>query len=160
MNLTTRSPSLVPSTVMLALLVCGLGSPAQPASAQSAAAVGHSAAPASTGKIRLTRKSAAYWKVTLANPPLSVIGPAEIRELVAILDQIEADPQVRVIDHQAIPDTKKLIDTASMPPDSEMQPGWDAFIASVSRPAAQARLTWLLDKGLQKPGDVEAHLGR
>jgi hypothetical protein len=50
-----------------------------------------------SAKIRLTRKSADYWRVTLANPPLNIIGPSEVRELVRVLEQIEADPRVKVV---------------------------------------------------------------
>lgn len=264
-------------------------------------------------RIRLVRKSEAYWKVTFANPPLNLIGPDEVRELGRIMDQIEADPRVQVVvfdsaiagsfinhydlskpleastslkpgptgmhpvpdfmvrlsklpaitivsirgrasgigselalaadmrfasrekavlsqfevgagfvpgggpmarlprlvgrgrameiligaddfsadlaerygyinralpdaeldgfvdalatriasfDRHAIAETKKLVDLASMPPDAEMQPGWDAFIESVQRPGAQSRLKALVAKGLQQPGDVEKNLGR
>jgi enoyl-CoA hydratase/carnithine racemase len=263
-------------------------------------------------KVRVTRKSAAYWVVTLDNPPLNIVGPAEVRELVEVLDRIEADPNVKVVvfdsavpgyfmahydllkpleestgmepgptgmhpvpdfmvrlsrlsavtivsirgrasgigselalaadmrfasrekailsqfevgagfvpgggpmarlprlvgrgraleiligaddfngelaerygyvnrtlpdsaldgfvdslatriagfDRQTIADTKRLVDRASLPPDAEMQPGWAAFIASVQRPGAQARLKRLIEKGLQQPGDVERTLG-
>lgn len=265
------------------------------------------------GKIRVIRKSAAYWVVTFANPPFNIIGPAEVLELQAVVDQLEADPQVQVVvfdsavpgyfiahydllkplsdstgmapgptgmhpvpdlmvrlsrlnavtiasirgrasgigsefalavdmrfasrekailsqfevgagfvpgggpmarlprlvgrgrameiqlgandidgdlaerygyvnralpdaeldgfvdalatriasfDRQTLIETKALVNLASMPPDSEMQPGWDAFIASVRRPAAQARLRALVEKGLQQVEDVEKHLGR
>jgi enoyl-CoA hydratase/carnithine racemase len=264
-------------------------------------------------KIRVTRKSAAYWVVTLDNPPLNIIGPAEVRDLVRVFDQIEADQNVKVVvfdsavpdyfmahydllkpleestgmepgptgmhpvpdfmvrlsrleavtivsirgrasgigselalaadmrfasrekailsqfevgagfvpgggpmarlprllgrgraleiligaddfngeiaerygyvnrslpdseldgfvdalakriagfDRQAIADTKRLVNLASLPPDAEMQPGWDAFITSVQRPAAQARVKALVEKGLQQPGDIERNLGR
>lgn len=262
-------------------------------------------------KIRVTRKSEAYWEVTFNNPPLNIIGPSEIRELATIVGQIEGDPKVKVVvfdssvpdyfiahydllspladstgmepgptgmhpvpdimvrisrlkavtivsirgrasgigselalaadmrfasrekavvsqfevgagfvpgggpmarlprlvgrgraiemligaegfdgelaerygyvnralpdseldgfvdtlatriasfDGQAIADTKNLINQASLPPDSEMQPGWNAFITSVQRPAAQARVKVLIDEGLQRPGDVEKNL--
>jgi enoyl-CoA hydratase/carnithine racemase len=68
--------------------------------------------------------------------------------------------RIASFDRHAVAETKKLVDLASMPPDAEMQPGWDAFIQSVQRPAAQARLQALVKKGLQKPGDVEKNLGR
>jgi enoyl-CoA hydratase/carnithine racemase len=68
--------------------------------------------------------------------------------------------RIASFDPHAIAETKRLVDLASMPPDSEMQPGWDAFIASVQRPAAQARVKALFEKGLGRPGDVEANLGR
>jgi enoyl-CoA hydratase/carnithine racemase len=264
-------------------------------------------------KIWLTRGSAAYWKVTFNNPPLNIVGPAEMRELVGILDEIEVDPKVKVVvfdsavpgyfvahydllkplkdstdmdpgptgmhpvpdfmvrlsrlsavtivsirgrasgigselalaadmrfasrenavisqfevgagfvpgggpmarlprlvgrgrameiligaddfsgdlaerygyvnralpdaeldgfvdalanriasfDKQAIADTKKLIDLASLPPNAEMQPGWDAFITSVQRPGARSRVKALIEKGLGQPGEVESHLGQ
>ncbi|MER9632666.1 enoyl-CoA hydratase/isomerase family protein [Mesorhizobium sp. M0228] len=266
-----------------------------------------------TEKIRLTRKSEAYWEVTFNNPPLNIVGPSEVRELANIVGQIEADARVKVVvfdsavpgyfiahydllsplndstgmkpgptgmhpvpdvmvrlsrlraativsirgrasgigselalaadmrfasrekavlsqfevgagfvpgggpmarlprligrgraiemligaegfdgelaerygyvnralpdseldgfvdalakriasfDGQAIADAKRLINQASLPPDSEMQPGWDAFITSVQRPAAQARVKDLVDEGLQQPGDVEKNLER
>jgi enoyl-CoA hydratase/carnithine racemase len=268
---------------------------------------------APTAKIRVTRKSAAYWEVTFNNPPLNIVGPDEVRILDRILGEIEADPNVKVVvfdssvpdcfiahydllkpltdstnmkpgptgmhpvpdfmarlsrlkavtivsirgrasgigselalaadmrfasrekailsqfevgagfapgggpmarlprlvgrgrameiligadefngelaerygyvnralpdaelngfvdalatriasfDQQAIADTKKLVDTASLPPDSEMQAGWETFLASVQRPGAQARVKALIDQGLGQPGDLEQHLNR
>jgi enoyl-CoA hydratase/carnithine racemase len=268
---------------------------------------------AESASIRLTRKSPAYWVVTFDNPPLNIVGPTEVRELVAILETIEADPQVKVVvfesavpdyfiahydllkpleestgmrpgptgmhpvpdfmvrlsrltavtiasirgrasgigselalaadmrfasrekavlsqfevgagfvpgggpmawlprlvgrgraieiligaddfdgelaerygyvnralpdaeldafvealatriasfDRQTIIETKRLIDLAGVPSDAEMQAEWDAFIASVQRPAAQARVKALVDQGLQQPGAVEQNLGR
>jgi hypothetical protein len=47
-----------------------------------------------------------------------------------------------------------------MPPDAEMQPGWDAFTTSVQRPATQARMKALFEKGPGQSGDVEKHLGK
>lgn len=297
----------------LALASLTLGSAAFAQAAPRSADDRAIAAPADKARIVLTRKTPAYWKVTLSNPPLNIIGPAEVRELVKILEQIEADQQVKVVvfdsavpgyfsahydlltpleestgmkpgptgmhpvpdfmvrlsrlpivtissirgratgigselvlatdmrfasrekavlsqwevgaglvagggpqsrlprltgrgraieiligsddisgelaerygyvnralpdaqldgfvealamriasfERQAIVDTKRLVDVASLPPEAEMQPIWDAFIASVGRPATQARLKALIDKGLQTPGDVEKHLGR
>jgi enoyl-CoA hydratase/carnithine racemase len=68
--------------------------------------------------------------------------------------------RIASFDQQAIADTKKLVDVASMPPDGEMQPGWDAFTTSVQRPAAQARVKALIKAGLGEPGDVERRLGQ
>ena len=48
---------------------------------------------------------------------------------------------------------------SSLPPDSEIEVEWNAFLASLARPEAQARIRALLDQGLQKPGDVETRLG-
>jgi enoyl-CoA hydratase/carnithine racemase len=62
-------------------------------------------ASAETAKIRLTRKSAAYWVITFNNPPLNIVGPAEVRDLAKIVDEIEADPKVKVVVFDsAVPD--------------------------------------------------------
>ena len=280
---------------------------------QVASASAPAGAEAADAKIRLTRVTPAYWKVTFANAPLNIVGPKEVRELVKIVEAIEADQQVQVVvfdsaipgsfiahydlltpldestgmapgptgmhpvpdimvriarlpivtissirgratgigselilatdmrfasrekavlsqwevgaglvagggpmarlprlvgrgraleilvasddingdlaerygyvnrslpdaeldgfvdtmarriasfERAAIVDTKALVNLASLPPDAEMQPGWDAFIASVKRPATQQRLKALVEQGLQQPGGIEDNLGR
>jgi enoyl-CoA hydratase/carnithine racemase len=278
----------------LVLLAAGLASVAALAGPRAAGAqdrpVEAQAERPATETIRLTKHSPAYWRVTFANPPLNIVGPVEVRRLVQILDEIEADPRVKVVvfdsavpgyfmahydllkpledstgmapgptgmhpvpdlmvrlarlkavtissirgrtsgigselvlatdmrfasrekaklsqfevgagfapgggpmarlprlvgrgraleillgadgfdgalarriasfDHQAIIDTKHLVDVASLPPDAEMREGWDAFITSVQRPAAQARVGALVKRGLQKPGDLEDNLNK
>jgi enoyl-CoA hydratase/carnithine racemase len=67
--------------------------------------------------------------------------------------------RIASFDKWAIANTKRLVNEASLPPDVEIRAGWDAFIASVKRPAAQARITTLLEQGLQTPGDSEDRLG-
>ncbi|WP_164873781.1 enoyl-CoA hydratase/isomerase family protein [Mesorhizobium sp. M7A.F.Ce.TU.012.03.2.1] len=62
-------------------------------------------------------------------------------------------------DRQAIADTKRLVDFASLPSDPEIAAGWDAFITSVQRPAAQKKIGRLMEMGLQKDPDIEARLG-
>ncbi|MDQ0324012.1 enoyl-CoA hydratase/carnithine racemase [Pararhizobium capsulatum DSM 1112] len=62
-------------------------------------------------------------------------------------------------DRQAIADTKRLVDFASLPSDPEIAAGWDAFITSVQRPAAQKNIGRLMEMGLQKDPDIEARLG-
>jgi hypothetical protein len=54
--------------------------------------------------------------------------------------------------------TKSLVN-ASLPPDVEMAAGWDACMASVARPATQARLKAFMELGFHKPGAAEDHLG-
>jgi enoyl-CoA hydratase/carnithine racemase len=67
--------------------------------------------------------------------------------------------RIASFDKQAIAATKRLVDIASLPPDADIAPEWDAFIASVQRPAAQARIKKLMEQGFHKPGDVETRLG-
>jgi enoyl-CoA hydratase/carnithine racemase len=67
--------------------------------------------------------------------------------------------RIASFDKWAITNTKRLANAACLPPDVEIAAGWDAFIASVGRPAAQDRLTALFELGFHKPGDIENHLG-
>jgi enoyl-CoA hydratase/carnithine racemase len=48
-------------------------------------------------QIRLTRLSSAYWRVTIDNPPLNVMGPQLVREFGAVIRAVEADEQVKVL---------------------------------------------------------------
>jgi enoyl-CoA hydratase/carnithine racemase len=67
--------------------------------------------------------------------------------------------RISSFDKQAIADTKRLVNLSSLPPDAEIEIEWNAFLASLARPAAQMRIRALLERGLQKPGDVETRLG-
>jgi enoyl-CoA hydratase/carnithine racemase len=67
--------------------------------------------------------------------------------------------RIASFDKQAIADTKRLVDIASLPSDAEIKPEWDAFVSSLQRPATQARIDKLMELGFHKPGDVEARLG-
>jgi enoyl-CoA hydratase/carnithine racemase len=67
--------------------------------------------------------------------------------------------RIASFDKDAIRETKRLVDVASLPPDAEIAPEWDAFLASVKRPAAQERIGKLMRQGFHKPGDAEARLG-
>src|SRR5882762_10453444 len=67
--------------------------------------------------------------------------------------------RIASFDKQAIAETKKFVNVASLPPDAEIAPEWDACIASIQRPAGQTRISKLLERGFHKPGDVENRLG-
>jgi enoyl-CoA hydratase/carnithine racemase len=66
--------------------------------------------------------------------------------------------RIAKFDKWAIANIKRLVN-ASLPPDVEIGAGWDAFIASVGRPAAQNGIKAMTARGFQKPGDVEDRLG-
>src|SRR6201991_1837901 len=51
--------------------------------------------------------------------------------------------RIASFDKQAIAETKRLVDINSLPPDSEIAPEWDAFLAAVAPPAAQERIRML-----------------
>jgi enoyl-CoA hydratase/carnithine racemase len=67
--------------------------------------------------------------------------------------------RIASFDKQAIADTKRLVNIASLPSDAEIAPEWNAFIASLGRPAAQVRIKALMERGFHKAGDVENRLG-
>ena len=48
-------------------------------------------------QIRLTRTSPAYWRITIDNPPLNVMGPQLVREFREVMAAVEADEDVRVL---------------------------------------------------------------
>jgi enoyl-CoA hydratase/carnithine racemase len=67
--------------------------------------------------------------------------------------------RIASFDKQAISETKRFADVASLPPDFEIAPEWDVCFASIMRPAAQERIKKLMEQGFHRPGDVEDRLG-
>src|SRR5450755_2596389 len=50
-----------------------------------------------TPQIRLSRASPAYWRVTLDNPPLNLMGPEFVVEFGEMMTAIESDEQIKVV---------------------------------------------------------------
>lgn len=67
--------------------------------------------------------------------------------------------RIASFDKQAIADTKHLVNLASLPPDAEIAPEWEAFMTSLGRPATQDRIKRLMERGFHEAGDVETRLG-
>jgi enoyl-CoA hydratase/carnithine racemase len=67
--------------------------------------------------------------------------------------------RIASFDKQALAETKRLVNLNSLPPDAEIAPEWDAFLAALGRPEAQARIHMLFERGFHQPGDVETRLG-
>jgi enoyl-CoA hydratase/carnithine racemase len=67
--------------------------------------------------------------------------------------------RIASFDKWAISNTKRLVNAASLTPEVEMAAGWEACIASVTRPTTQARLRAFRELGFHKPGDAEDRLG-
>src|SRR5712672_2556866 len=78
-------------------------------------------------------------------------------DLDAFVESLAA--RIASFDKQAISETKRFVDVASLPPDFEIAPEWDVCLASIARPAAQRRIGKLMELGLHRPGDVENRLG-
>src|SRR5271170_6008292 len=93
-------------------------------------------------QIRLTRRSPAYWRVTIDNPPINVMGPEMVREFQGVMDALEADEQVRVVVFDSAVDdyflnhsdfTAKHEDLTSMPAGPTGLPPWPDFLARLTR---------------------------
>ncbi|MGY0569886.1 enoyl-CoA hydratase/isomerase family protein [Bradyrhizobium sp. RDM12] len=67
--------------------------------------------------------------------------------------------RIASFDKEAIVETKRLVNIASLPPDLEIKPEWDAFMAALGRPASQKRIRKLMERGFHRAGDVENRLG-
>lgn len=78
-------------------------------------------------------------------------------ELDAFVDALAT--RIASFDKQAITETKHLVNVNSLPSDDEIAPEWDAFLGALQRPATQARIQTLFDRGFHQPGDVESRLG-
>jgi len=93
-------------------------------------------------QIRLTRRSPAYWRVTIDNPPVNVMGPEMVREFQEVIGAIEADEQLRVVVFDsAVEDyflnhsdfVAKLEDLTSMPAGPTGLAPWPDFLARLTR---------------------------
>lgn len=93
-------------------------------------------------QIRLTRRTPAYWRVTFDNPPLNVMGPEMVRQFQALIDDIEADDDVRVVVFDSAVDgfflnhsdfTARIEDLTSMPAGPTGLPPWPDFLVRLTR---------------------------
>jgi enoyl-CoA hydratase/carnithine racemase len=78
-------------------------------------------------------------------------------ELDAFVDTLAS--RIASFDKLAISNTKRLVNAADLPPDVEIDAGWQACMASIARPAAQAKIKTLMARGFHKPGDLENRIG-
>ena len=99
-------------------------------------------APMKPAQIRVTRKSPVYWRVTIDNPPINVMGPEMVRQFQSVIDALEADEQVRVVVFDSAVDdfflnhsdfTAKLEDLTSLPPGPTGLPPWPDFLVRLTR---------------------------
>src|SRR5690242_5413849 len=97
---------------------------------------------AKPAQVRLTRRSTAYWRVTIDNPPVNVMGPQMVSEFQEVINAIEADQQVRVVVFDsAVEDfflnhsdfMAKLEDLTSMPAGPTGLPPWPDFLVRLTR---------------------------
>ena len=78
-------------------------------------------------------------------------------ELDAFVDRFAR--RIASFEKEALVETKRLVDQASLPGDALFPPALDAFYRTVARPATAARIARLIDAGLQRRSDIETNLG-
>src|SRR3954467_978561 len=97
---------------------------------------------AKAAQLRVTRPSPGYWRVTIDNPPINVMGPEMVREFQQVINALETDEQVKVVVFDsAVEDyflnhsdfTAKLEDLTSMPAGPTGLPPWPDFLVRLTR---------------------------
>jgi enoyl-CoA hydratase/carnithine racemase len=95
-----------------------------------------------SSQIRVTRRSPAYWRVTIDNPPLNVMGPEMVREFQDLMHALETDENVKVIVFDSAVEGyflnhsdffAKLEDLTSLPAGPTGLPPWPDFLARLTR---------------------------
>jgi enoyl-CoA hydratase/carnithine racemase len=94
-----------------------------------------------TSQIRLERRTPAYWRVTIDNAPLNVMGPEMVKEFQGVMHALETDEDVRVVVFDSAVDgfflnhsdfTGRLEDLTSMPPGPTGLPPWPDFLVRLT----------------------------
>jgi len=97
---------------------------------------------AKPAQIRLTRQSPAYWRVTIDNPPINVVGPEMVKQFQEVIDALEADEHVRVVVFDSAVDDyflnhsdflAKLEDLTALPAGPTGLPPWPDFLVRLTR---------------------------
>src|ERR1700691_4072336 len=95
-----------------------------------------------TAQIRVARGSQTYWRVTIDNPPINVMGPEMVREFQELIDALEVDQHVRVVVFDSAVDDyflnhsdflARLEDLTSMPAGPTGLPPWPDFLVRLPR---------------------------
>jgi len=94
-------------------------------------------ASAKSNQLRVTRRSPAYWRVTIDNPPINVMGLEMVRQFQDVMNALEADESVRVVVFDSAVDDyflnhsdffAKMEDLTSMPAGPTGLPPWPDFL--------------------------------
>jgi len=92
-------------------------------------------------QIRVSRRSPAYWRVTIDNPPINVMGPEMVQQFQEVINALETDEQVRVVVFESAVDdyflnhsdfTAKLEDLTAMPAGPTGLPPWPDFLVRLT----------------------------
>ena len=98
--------------------------------------------PVTGRQLRITRRSPTYWRVTIDNPPLNVMGPDTVRQFQTTIEAIEADEHLRVVVFDSAVDgfflnhsdfTARLEDLTRIPPGPTGLAAWPDFLVRLTR---------------------------
>ena len=93
-------------------------------------------------QIKTTRLSPAYWRVTIDNPPVNVMGPAMVTQFHDLIQALESDERVKVVVFDSAVDgyflnhsdfLANLDDMTSLPPGPTGLPQWPDFLVRLTR---------------------------
>jgi enoyl-CoA hydratase/carnithine racemase len=111
----------------------------EPAATKAAA---NKPASVKTEQLRVTRRSPAYWRVTINNPPINVMGPEMVKQWQDVINALEADKQVKVVVFDsAVEDyflnhadfMANLDDLTALPAGPTGLPPWPDFLVRLTR---------------------------
>jgi enoyl-CoA hydratase/carnithine racemase len=98
--------------------------------------------PTGSTHLRLTRPSPGYWRVTIDNPPINVMGPEMVVEFQQVIDALESDDHVRVVVFDSAVDdyflnhsdfTANIEDLTGLPAGPTGLPPWPDFLVRLTR---------------------------
>ncbi len=98
--------------------------------------------PGTTAQIHIDRRSPGYWRVTLDNPPINVMGPTMVLQFQEVINAMEADVDLRVVVFDSAVDDyflnhsdfeADLEDLTSLPAGPTGLPPWPDFLARLPR---------------------------
>lgn len=103
-----------------------------------------------SAQLRITKRTPAYWRVTIDNPPINVMGPPMVREFQEVIEAIEADEHLRVVVFDSAVDgyflnhsdfNARFEDLTSMPNGPTGLPPWpDVLVRLTHAPVASIAL--------------------
>ena len=117
-----------------------VNAPAKPATKEGPVATVNR--PTEAAQIRVFRRSPAYWRVTIDNPPINVMGPEMVQQFQELINALEADEQVRLVVFESAVDDyflnhsdflAKLEDLTSLPAGPTGLPPWPDFLVRLTR---------------------------
>ena len=93
-------------------------------------------------QVRVTQRSSAYWRVTIDNPPINVMGPEMVQQFQEVINALETDEHVRVVVFDSAVEGFFLIhldflanldDLARLPPGPTGLHPWPEMLVRLSR---------------------------